>query len=494
MSPRNSGFIQLGGDHSRDMSDNIQLTPVKSNASANHGHRKANPAHTTSFDSASQHENEKSGHHNPFHRHQGRRRKPEGELTRKGTGEENKLNAMGRFYKKVIGFSVVTRYLVYVVPVGLLLAVPLIVLALTDHKNDILVGTRTAPNPADDTKTDRFEGPPLFKIFLWTEIMWLSLWIAKVVAWFLPGVFMFFTGVVSPGTRKYATVLTNLIIPFSFFFWALASYVTFKNLYRGYTSNITWCKTMDRILGALFVSSAVFLGEKAIVQLIGISYHQRSFANRIKASKREIHLLGLLYDASRTLFPMYCQEFADEDYIINDSIEIMLRGKKGHKRPGSATPMRLIGDAARIGDKVTSVFGNIASEITGKQVFNPNSAHSVVLEALEKNKSSEALARRIWMSFVVEDNQALYLEDVQEVLGPAYKKEAEEAFYAIDNDENGDISLDEMVRKVVEISKERKAIGEGMKDIGQALRVFDKILLFVVLLIVIFIFRKCTQM
>jgi hypothetical protein len=94
---------------------------------------------------------------------------------------------------------------------------------------------------------------------------------------------------------------------------------------------------------------------------------------------------------------MYCHEFIDEDYIINDSIEAMLaKTTKGDRhRSGSATPLRLIGDVGRFGDKVTSVFGNIASEITGKQVFNPTSAHSIVIEALEKTKSSEALAKRL---------------------------------------------------------------------------------------------------
>ena len=55
---------------------------------------------------------------------------------------------------------------------------------------------------------------------------------------------------------------------------------------------------------------------------------------------------------------------------------------------------------------------------------------------------------------------------------------------------NGDISLDEMVRKVVDVGKERKTIAEGMKDIGQALEAFDKVLMFVWLLISVFIFRK----
>jgi len=47
-----------------------------------------------------------------------------------------------------------------------------------------------------------------------------------------------------------------------------------------------------------------------------------------------------------------------------------------------------------------------------------------------------------------------------------------------------------MIHKVVEMSIERKAIGEGMKDIGQALGVFDDVLMFVVLLLAAFVFRK----
>ncbi|KAK5998079.1 Mechanosensitive ion channel protein Msy2 [Cladobotryum mycophilum] len=455
-----------------------RLATVRSNVST--GARKPT-IHSTNYDSE---QNEKQGLQ---HRHAGRRRKLEEEsLKRRGTGDEVSLNAMGRLYAKIIGFSVITRYMVYVIPIGILLAVPLIVLPLTDHKDDIFLG-----NIKDKQGKKLHDGPPLFKLFLWIEISWLALWGVKMVAWFFPKVFMFFCGIVSAGTRKYATVLENIIITISIFFWALASWLTFKNLLsEAYNNNIGWVITVERILGACWASSAVLLGEKAIVQLIGVSYHQRSFANRIRDSKREIHLLGLLYDASRTLFPMYCSEFAEEDYVIDDSIEMMLRRKAGRNpsNNGAATPMKLIGGVGRIGDKVTSVFGNVAAEITGKHVFNPNSAHSIVIEALEKKRPSEALARRIWMSFVVEGRDALYPDDIEEVLGPAYKKEAEEAFESIDTDANGDISLEEMVRKVVEMGRERKAIAEGMKDIGQALQAFDQVLLFVVLLITVFIF------
>ncbi|CAI4211848.1 unnamed protein product [Parascedosporium putredinis] len=410
------------------MPDEIPLSTVKSRASST-GARKANQS-AASFSDSGDLEKKRS-----ILRAGGRRKAPDGP-SRAGTGEETKLNAMGRLYTRIINFAPPLRYLVYIVPVGLALAVPLIVLPLTDNKDAIPVGSRT----------DTVDGD---------EIAWLTLWAGKLVAFILPALFMFFCGVVSSGTRKYATVLRNLVLPLSFFFWALASWLTFRGLFKDALNiPIDWCRNFERVLGASFVSSAVYLAEKAIVQLIGISYHQRSFANRIHDSKHEIRLLGML---------------------------------------GSATPMRLIGDVGRLGDKVTSVFGNIASEITGKQVFNPNSAHSIVVEALEKVKSSEALGRRIWMSFAVEDQDSLKLEDLIEVLGPEHRERAEEAFIMVDGDGNGDISLEEMVRKVTEIGKERKAISEGMKDIGQALQVFDKVLLFVVLLIVVFIFLAFFQ-
>ncbi|KAI1381090.1 Mechanosensitive ion channel-domain-containing protein [Hypoxylon crocopeplum] len=476
------------------MDNEIPLTQVRSNASST-GARKPNQGTATGFSTDNQNlpENEKRGF---FHR--GRRRAKKDDPSKENdnlASEEASLNAMGKFYNMIIHASVVTRYLVYIVPIALLLAIPLIAIPATGNKDTILVGNGPQTNPGE-IPAEYEPGPQLFDLFLWIELAWLSLWVSKIVAHLLPPVFMFFTGVVSAGTRKYAVVIRALEIPLSLFFWAMATFFIFTGLIIARFDNVDWVVTIRRILGALFASSAVFLIEKAIIQLISVTYHQRSFANRIKDSKREVFLLGLMYDASRQLFPMYCPEFIEEDELINDSIELMLAGgKKGKrsKKSGVATPMRLIGNVTRIGDKVTSVFGNLASEITGKQVFNPNSAHSIVVEALEKVRTSEALAKRIWMSFVVEGNEALFVDDIIEVLGPAHRDEAEECFGAIDADGNGDISLEEMIRKIVGIGKERKAIGNSMKDISQALAVFDQVLLFIVLLIVIFIFLAFFQ-
>lgn len=253
-----------------------------------------------------------------------------------------------------------------------------------------------------------------------------------------------------------------------------------------------WESVVRQILAAFLVASLILLAEKLLIQLISISYHHTQFHAKIKDSKHRIYLLSLLYDASRHLFPDDCDEFAEEDYIIHDSINIP-GSKHGQNHSGSATPMKLLMNVGRFGDKLTSAFGNIASEVTGKQVFNPDSAHSIVVEALEKNKSSEALAKRLWMSFVVEGKEALFMDDVVEVLGADHHDEAEEAFAILDRDCNGDISLDEMILTVCEFGKERHSIASSLHDVDQAINVLDSLLCTIVFIVVVFVFGEYIQ-
>jgi hypothetical protein len=405
------------------------------------------------------------------------RRKTKG-LERQGTdGEDVSMNSMGRLYHKIINFSVITRYLVYVLPVAIVLAIPVVIYAVL--------------NPSAEFAS---LGVRVYLFWTWIEVVWLSLWVSKLLAKAAPYIFMFLCGVVSSGTRKYASILRAVEIPLSMVGWTVASLATFTALMTprlNQDNNHPWVGIVKKLLGPALIASVMYLIEQLVIQFISVNYHRRSFDGRIKDSKHAVHLLGLLFDASRSLFPMYCQEFVEEDYLINDSIEAYVSksaGRRGHAKSGSVTPLRIIGNVGRIGDKVTSVFGNIASEVTGKHVFNPTSAHSIVVEALEKSRSSEALAKRLWMSFVVEGKEALYQEDIREVLGPASQEEADEAFTSLDGDGNGDISLDEMILKVIEVGRERKAIAASMRDVGQAIGVLDQILSAILLIIIILIF------
>jgi len=173
--------------------------------------------------------------------------------------------------------------------------------------------------------------------FTWIEVVWLSLWVSKLVAKLSPAIFMALCGVVSSGTRKYASILKAVEIPLSLVLWAIVCLVTFTTLTSGTlngTKPLHWVSVVKNLLVPTLIGFVIFLIEAVLVQMLSISYHHRSFSGRIRDSKNAIHLLGLLYDASRALFPMYCKEFAEEDYIINDSLEVMITKSTGQS--GSA--------------------------------------------------------------------------------------------------------------------------------------------------------------
>ncbi|KAL2358797.1 Mechanosensitive ion channel-domain-containing protein [Cryomyces antarcticus] len=375
-------------------------------------------------------------------------------------GEEDTANRLGQFYMKVFNFNVITRNAVYILPVAALLAIPLAIFATTASES-------------------RAGGIRLCGLFIWLEIVWASLWVAKLVARILPYIFTFLCGIVSSGTRKYRLVLVALETPLSLFLWSIASWATTSviQVFDQGKEQPDWINILGRVLIASIAVTGVFLVQKVIVQLIGINYHRKQFQARISANKFKTMMLDQLYESSRSLFPAYCPEFLDEDYVILTGVE--------SSNPSNS---RLLGGLGRVGEDVTNVFGNMTSEIVGAQGSNPTSAHSVVVKALEMKTSTEALARRLWMSFVAEGKDALYQEDIIQILGSHRTEEAEHIFSTLDADCNGDVSLDEMIMTVVEVARERKALARSMHDVTQAVRVLDRFLSVIVVVCVAMIY------
>ena len=150
--------------------------------------------------------NEKAGF---YQRHvAGRRRKEKDTAKKSSEGDEEIITQMGMIYNKILRFSVVTRYILYVLPLATIIAIPLIIGA-TAAQNATLGGVR------------------IVWIFSWLECIWLSLWVSKLAAKTLPWIFEFLCGIVSSGTRKYSLVIQSLEIYLSLCGWALASLATF---------------------------------------------------------------------------------------------------------------------------------------------------------------------------------------------------------------------------------------------------------------------------
>jgi small-conductance mechanosensitive channel len=380
---------------------------------------------------------------------------------------DNTLTRIGNLIKKVHGFSIITRYALYVLPIATLLVIPL---ALFDTIY----------------KDARAGNIRLLGLFIWLEAVWIGLWVCKLLAKALPVIFQAACGLVSTGIRKYSLVLMALEIPLSLFLASIMNWATVPVIcsFDQRHCSDKWVDTLHTICLATIAVAAVFLAEKFFVQLISINYHRKQYDRKIKDSKRLISILDMMYDASRQLSAPFSREFADLDYDIFDPDTSGIKKKLG--QAGIRT--NVINDIGRARDKVTSAFGNIASEISGKTLFNPNSAHSIVIGALETRRASKALARRLWLSFVPEGKDVLLVEDIRDVLGPSQVEEADEIFNALDKDCNGDVSLDEMIMLVMEVGQERKNRASSMHDISQAIEVLDRMLVVVVFVAIAFIY------
>lgn len=282
-----------------------------------------------------------------------------------------------------------------------------------------------------------------------------------------------------------------LEVPLSIVFWFIICWVTipvvavFNDAHVTVTSSpIAWVAVLQKAFLASIPASCVLLVEKTIIEFITVNYHHTQFAARIQGSKRHIHLFELLYEASSILYPVYCPEFEADDRVINSSI-LSTVGKGIQEvadiQAGGVSPVRFFNNLGRLGLGVTSVFGNIVSEVTGSQRADSKSPRAVVSWALERRPASEALARRVFNSLVSEGKDALYQNDIERVLGHDQPEGVEKIFSALDKDGNGDVSLEEITMMVIELGEGRRSMTRSLHDIDRAIKALDKILLSCVL-------------
>lgn len=159
-----------------------------------------------------------------------------------------------------------------------------------------------------------------------------------------------------------------------------------------------------------------------------------------------------------------------------------------------------------------TVFGNVASEIAGSSVLQPNSPQAIVKTALESANKSRLvcirfffdlfeiiyacnlqLARRLFYSFAKPDCEYLFLEDIEKCF--LSHEEAVAAYSLFDKDGNGDVSREEieiaclcvvlgLLRDVHSLNfnsrdfhREQLSIENSMRDLDSAVGRLDNILM-----------------
>src|ERR1700712_1739838 len=114
--------------------------------------------------------------------------------------------------------------------------------------------------------------------------------------------------------KKWRDLGKALEVPATLFFWWLAIEISFlptmKNHHLdGDKTTRHWEVIVNKIIVSIFVGACLNFGEKIIIQLIAISFHLRTYADRIEVNKFQISSLVKLYMYSKEKIAMDDSEF-----------------------------------------------------------------------------------------------------------------------------------------------------------------------------------------
>jgi len=173
-------------------------------------------------------------------------------------------------------------------------------------------------------------------------------------------------------SKKWRDLGKALEVPATIFFWWLAIEVSFlptmmnhhvdgNKMIRG------WEKTTNKVIVSIFVGTILNFVEKIIIQLIAISFHLRTYADRIEVNKFQISSLMKLYIYSQDKISMADSEF-----------EVRPESGTGS---GTRTPMVYVEKAKQrtthVFHKVGDAAGKMAGDFTGRAVTSSTHPHQV---------------------------------------------------------------------------------------------------------------------
>jgi small-conductance mechanosensitive channel len=236
-----------------------------------------------------------------------------------------------------------------------------------------------------------------------------------------------------------------------------------------------WMDTTNKVLISIFVAAVLNFAEKIIIQLIAISFHLRTYADRIEINKFQIGSLAKLYQFSKNKIAMDDSEF---------------EAPSGQPGSGAITPGQIVAGAAKTTKSALTKFGDVAGKVagdfTGRQTMKSTHPHQVVLALLHTTNGSQVLARRLYRTFALEETETVNADDLRSAF--ENDEEADAAFSMFDKDMNGDISMEELEAVCVEIGRERKSITASLKDLDSVVARLDDVFMFVVFVIVVLVF------
>ncbi|KAF1810693.1 hypothetical protein P152DRAFT_467720 [Eremomyces bilateralis CBS 781.70] len=374
---------------------------------------------------------------------------------------ENPSTNFAKVFKKIHGSNFLVRYVTYITPIVLIILIPLL-LGVFVFEEATVGGVR------------------LMWFCIWLEIVWLTLWAGRILAKGLPYPIGMISSLFTNNAKKWRDMGQELEFSATLFFWWLAVEISFlptmaNHHIDGNKTVRDWERTMNKVLVAIFVGMILNFVEKIIIQLIAISFHLRTYQDRIELNHFQIGSLTKLYEYSRGKIEAEDSEFEERSS----------GPATGARTPGVFVEKAQKG-AKEVLNKVGDVAGKIAGDFSGKKVISSDHPQQVILTLLHTTSGSQVLARRLYRTFVHDGCETICADEIKHAFD--IEEEAEAAFAMFDKDMNGDISMEELEAVCVEIGRERKSIMASLKDLDSVVSKLDSVFLFIVLVITILVF------
>ncbi|KDQ51187.1 hypothetical protein JAAARDRAFT_73829 [Jaapia argillacea MUCL 33604] len=355
-----------------------------------------------------------------------------------------------KFYNYLLNVSIITRWFLFIVPVLGIIWIPGILQLTTWHDSNLW-------------------GVGWMWWSSWLTCSWGGWWAALAAAKILPKLFRATIGLVAVGTRKYTHWMLELERFNALLAWSVGIWIAFSPLilvhqvHPASTQNASTLSIIGKVLCGLTLSSALLLFEKIFVQFIATMFHERSSAERIESLKQAMKILTRLYTYSKDI--SHIEALPDGPTKVESKPKVLFQ-----------KAMKGVRDAATT---TTTVLGNVASEIAGTRMLQPNSPEAKVKTALESSDGSLWLARRLFYSFVKQPVTKDTFLVVQDII-PFFKTQtdAAEAFAFFDKDANGNVSRDEVDLACLESHREQIAIEHSKRDLKNAVGRLDSLLMF----------------
>ncbi|KIJ22990.1 hypothetical protein M422DRAFT_276512 [Sphaerobolus stellatus SS14] len=285
---------------------------------------------------------------------------------------------------------------------------------------------------------------------IWLSVLWGGWWTSLIVAHTFPRIARYTIGNVAVQARQYISWL-NIAI------WVSWTPLIIRRQDSTTSGNVNAVNLIAKILFGILLCAAVLLGEKFAIQFIAATFHQRTYADRIAEQQQATQTLVTLYKNSHPLPGQSGNNLGQKG-----PSSILTRAFSGIKGAAQST---------------TTTFGNLATEILGSSIIQPNSPEAIVIDALGSATKTRLLAQRIYASFIKPgQTDGLVPADIAKFFPTA--EAADEAFALFDRDGNGDATLEEVELACMDCHNEQLSIANSLKDLDSAVGRLDNIFIY----------------